>query len=81
MAKILVIDDNARDRELLAAVLEERGYEVILGREWWNRVGVSPSSLACAALTPFPAIPIIRLVSLLDGVDGQPSSSRQCPSH
>lgn len=30
MAKILVIDDNLRDRELLAAVLEERGYEVIL---------------------------------------------------
>lgn len=30
MAKILVIDDNARDRELLATVLEERGYEVIL---------------------------------------------------
>jgi CheY-like chemotaxis protein len=30
MAKILVIDDDARDRNLLAAVLEERGYEVIL---------------------------------------------------
>ena len=30
MTKILVIDDDARDRELLAAVLEERGYEVIL---------------------------------------------------
>ena len=30
MAKILVIDDNLRDRELLAAVLEERGYEVSL---------------------------------------------------
>lgn len=30
MAKILVIDDDARDRELLAAVLEERGYEVLL---------------------------------------------------
>jgi CheY-like chemotaxis protein len=29
MAKILVIDDDARDRELVAAVLEERGYEVI----------------------------------------------------
>jgi|SRR5690242_16388619 len=29
MAKILVIDDDARDRELLAAVLQERGYEVI----------------------------------------------------
>jgi CheY-like chemotaxis protein len=30
MAIILVIDDNARDRGLLAAVLEERGYEVIV---------------------------------------------------
>ena len=30
MAKILVIDDDARDRNLLAAVLNERGYEVIL---------------------------------------------------
>jgi CheY-like chemotaxis protein len=30
MTKILVIDDDARDRDLLAAVLDERGYEVIL---------------------------------------------------
>ena len=30
MTKILVIDDDARDRGLLAAVLKERGYEVIL---------------------------------------------------
>jgi CheY-like chemotaxis protein len=30
MAKILVIDDDARDRDLLATVLEERGYEVML---------------------------------------------------
>ena len=30
LTKILVIDDDARDRGLLAAVLEERGYEVIL---------------------------------------------------
>jgi DNA-binding response OmpR family regulator len=30
MATILVIDDDSRDRGLLAAVLEERGYEVIL---------------------------------------------------
>ena len=29
MTKILVIDDDARDRGLLASVLEERGYEVI----------------------------------------------------
>ena len=30
MTKILVIDDDAGDRGLLVAVLEERGYEVIL---------------------------------------------------
>ena len=30
MTKILVIDDDARDRRLLVAVLEEKGYEVIL---------------------------------------------------
>ncbi|HSQ91045.1 MAG TPA: response regulator [Nitrospiraceae bacterium] len=30
MTKILVIDDDARDRELVASVLQERGYEVIL---------------------------------------------------
>ena len=29
MTKILVIDDDARDRSLLIAVLEEEGYEVI----------------------------------------------------
>ena len=27
MAKILVIDDDAKDRNLIGAVLEERGYE------------------------------------------------------
>ena len=30
MTKILVIDDDARDRDLLRAVLTKRGYEVIL---------------------------------------------------
>ena len=30
MTKILIIDDDARDRGLLDAVLEERGYEVML---------------------------------------------------
>jgi DNA-binding NtrC family response regulator len=30
MAKILVIDDDAQDRGLISAVLEERGYEVIV---------------------------------------------------
>ncbi|BCA54641.1 Response regulator, CheY-like [Nitrospira sp. KM1] len=30
MTKILVIDDDAHDRDLLATVLAERGYEVIM---------------------------------------------------
>ena len=30
MTKILVIDDDASDRDLLAAILTKRGYEVIL---------------------------------------------------
>jgi CheY-like chemotaxis protein len=30
MTTILVIDDDAKDRELLSAVLQERGYEVVL---------------------------------------------------
>ena len=30
MTKILIIDDDSRDRGLLDAVLEERGYEVML---------------------------------------------------
>jgi two-component system, OmpR family, response regulator len=38
MATILVIDDDARDRELLAAVLEERGYEVVLAAN--GRIGL-----------------------------------------
>jgi CheY-like chemotaxis protein len=38
MAKILVIDDDARDRELVAAALEERGYEVISAEN--GRIGL-----------------------------------------
>src|SRR5690242_4552199 len=30
MATILVIDDDARDRELLTTVLEDRGYDVVV---------------------------------------------------
>jgi CheY-like chemotaxis protein len=30
MVNILVIDDDAKDRDLIKAVLEERGYEVVL---------------------------------------------------
>lgn len=38
MAKILVIDDDARDRGLVSAVLEEKGYEVMLADN--GRVGL-----------------------------------------
>ena len=45
MTKILVIDDDARDRGLLVAVLEEKGYEIILADIWWGRVDVmSPAN-------------------------------------
>jgi DNA-binding response OmpR family regulator len=46
MTKILVIDDDARDRGLLLAVLEEKGYEVILADN--GRVGL----MLCHHLTP-----------------------------
>ena len=46
MAKILVIDDDIRDRELLTAVLEERGYEVILAEN--GRTGL----MLCHRQTP-----------------------------
>ena len=39
MAKILVIDDNAQDRGLIGAVLEERGYEAILAES--GRTGLT----------------------------------------
>lgn len=46
MTKILVIDDDARDRGLLVAVLEEKGYEVILADN--GRVGL----MLCHQRTP-----------------------------
>jgi CheY-like chemotaxis protein len=46
MTKILVIDDDARDRGLLLAVLEDKGYEVILAAN--GRVGL----MLCHQLTP-----------------------------
>jgi CheY-like chemotaxis protein len=46
MTKILVIDDDARDRGLLLAVLEDKGYEVILADN--GRVGL----MLCHQLTP-----------------------------
>ena len=39
MAKILVIDDDAQDRGLIGAVLEDRGYEVILAEN--GRIGLT----------------------------------------
>ncbi|HEU4686283.1 MAG TPA: response regulator [Nitrospira sp.] len=46
MAKILVIDDDARDRDLVAAVLQERGYEVISAEN--GRIGL----MLCHRLDP-----------------------------
>jgi CheY-like chemotaxis protein len=39
MVKILVIDDDAQDRGLIGAVLEERGYEVMLAEN--GRTGLA----------------------------------------
>ena len=39
MVKILVIDDDAQDRDLISAVLEERGYEVMLAES--GRTGLA----------------------------------------
>jgi len=39
MTKILVIDDDAQDRDLIGAVLEERGYQVTLAEN--GRTGLA----------------------------------------
>lgn len=39
MTKILVIDDDAQDRDLISAVLEERGYEVTVAEN--GRTGLA----------------------------------------
>jgi CheY-like chemotaxis protein len=39
MTKILVIDDDAQDRDLIGAVLEERGYQVTLAES--GRTGLA----------------------------------------
>lgn len=46
MTKILFIDDDARDRGLLVAVLEEKGYEAICADN--SRVGL----ILCHERTP-----------------------------
>ena len=60
MTKILVIDDDARDRSLLVAVLEEKGYEVILADN--GRVGL----ILCHQRTPDAVVLDLNL----PGIDG-----------
>ena len=60
MTKILVIDDDAHDRGLLVAVLEEKGYEVILADN--GRVGL----ILCHQRTPDAVVLDLNL----PGIDG-----------
>lgn len=60
MTKILVIDDDARDRGLLVAVLEEKGYEVICADN--SRVGL----ILCHERTPDAVV----LDLDMPGIDG-----------
>lgn len=60
MTKILVIDDNARDRDLVVAVLEEKGYEVIWADN--GRVGL----ILCHQRTPDAVV----LDLDMPGIDG-----------
>ena len=60
MTKILVIDDDASDRDLLAAVLTKRGYEVILADN--GRVGL----ILCHQRTPDAVVLDLNL----PGIDG-----------
>lgn len=66
MTKILVIDDDARDRGLLVAVLEERGYEVILAH------GGGVGLMLCHERTPDAVVLDLNM----PGIDG-PSILRQ----
>ena len=60
MTKILVIDDDARDRGLLVAVLEEKGYEVVCADN--SRVGL----ILCHEQTPDAVV----LDLDMPGIDG-----------
>ena len=60
MTKILVIDDDARDRDLLAAVLEENGYEVI----WADNGGAG--LMLCHQQTPDAVVLDLNM----PGIDG-----------
>jgi len=61
MTKILVIDDDARDRGLLVAVLEERGYEVVLADN--GRTGL----MLCHRQTPDAVVLDLNM----PGIDGR----------
>jgi CheY-like chemotaxis protein len=61
MTKILVIDDNALDRGLLVAVLEEKGYEVISADN--GRVGL----MLCHQQTPDAVVLDLNM----PGIDGR----------
>jgi DNA-binding NtrC family response regulator len=61
MTKILVIDDDASDRGLLVAVLEERGYEVILA----DKVGAG--LMLCHRGTPDAVVLDLNM----PGIDGR----------
>ena len=60
MTKILVIDDDVRDQELLAAVLQEKGYEVRVADN--SRVGL----MLCHQQTPDAVVLDIDM----PGIDG-----------
>jgi CheY-like chemotaxis protein len=61
MAKILVIDDDAKDRDLIGAVLEERGYEVVLAEN--GRTGL----MSCHRHHPDAVVLDLRM----PGIDGR----------
>jgi CheY-like chemotaxis protein len=61
MAKILVIDDDPKDRDLVGAVLEERGYEVVLAED--GRTGL----MSCHRHHPDAVVLDLRM----PGIDGR----------
>jgi DNA-binding response OmpR family regulator len=61
MTKILVIDDDASDRDLLAAVLTKRGYEVILADNGWTGL------MLCHRRTPDAVVLDLNM----PGIDGR----------
>ena len=48
MPRILVVEDNEMNRDMLARRLERKGYEVVVapnGEEAWQRPGADPPAL------------------------------------